>query len=194
MKIHFVCLQFNVRLGTRESVRRKVNHGGQIVLWYWQHATNLARAIMFVVCMSSSRVLMWVRPSLKRRRKESTWKEEERRRSRVWVEVYFDPMMWIWCGFHQNNNILLQNWPQGLGLVFQIDRFKFYYYYFFMPWGPIKAIPPQIQFVFFPALTPSVKSLRPISTIVPIGMLDLSSTLALTLSVKWAFYLFIKSW
>jgi len=30
--------------GTKESIRRKVDHGGQIVLWYWQHATNLARA------------------------------------------------------------------------------------------------------------------------------------------------------
>jgi hypothetical protein len=33
--------------GIRESIRRKVDHGGQIVLWYWQHATNLARATMF---------------------------------------------------------------------------------------------------------------------------------------------------
>jgi hypothetical protein len=48
--------------GTRESIRQKVDHGGQIVLWYWQHATNLARlarAAMFVVCMSSVRVLVW---------------------------------------------------------------------------------------------------------------------------------------
>jgi hypothetical protein len=28
---------------TRESIRRKVDHGGQIVLWYWQHVINLAR-------------------------------------------------------------------------------------------------------------------------------------------------------
>jgi hypothetical protein len=47
--------------GTRESIRRKVNHGGQIVLWYWQHATNLARVTVFVVCMNSARVLVWVR-------------------------------------------------------------------------------------------------------------------------------------
>jgi hypothetical protein len=47
--------------GTKESIRWKVDNGGQIILWYWQHATNLARATMFVVCMSSTRVLMWVR-------------------------------------------------------------------------------------------------------------------------------------
>jgi hypothetical protein len=34
----------------RESIRRKVDHEGQIVLWYWQHATNLARATVFLVC------------------------------------------------------------------------------------------------------------------------------------------------
>jgi hypothetical protein len=32
-----------------------------IVLWYCQHATNLTRATVFVVCMSSTRVLVWVR-------------------------------------------------------------------------------------------------------------------------------------
>jgi hypothetical protein len=37
-------------------MRRKVDHGGQIVLWYWQQATNLAKVIV-----SSARVLMWVR-------------------------------------------------------------------------------------------------------------------------------------
>ncbi len=35
-------------------------------------------------------------------------------------------------------------------------------------------------------LTPSIDSLGLISTFAPIGMLDLGSTLALTLSVKWA--------
>jgi hypothetical protein len=44
--------------GTRESIRRKVVHGGPIILSYWQHATNLARATMFIVCMSSARVLV----------------------------------------------------------------------------------------------------------------------------------------
>ncbi len=36
------CLLFTILrpCGTRESIRRKVDHGGQIVLWYWQHATN----------------------------------------------------------------------------------------------------------------------------------------------------------
>jgi hypothetical protein len=40
----------------RKFIRRETNHGGQIVLWYWQHATNLARVIVFVVCMSSARI------------------------------------------------------------------------------------------------------------------------------------------
>jgi hypothetical protein len=47
--------------GTRESIKCKVDHGGQIVLWYWQHATNLARATVFVVYMSSTKVLMWMK-------------------------------------------------------------------------------------------------------------------------------------
>ncbi len=54
--------------GTRESIRRKVNHGRQIVLWYWQHATNLARAIVFVVCMSPTRVLVWARGMVEQKR------------------------------------------------------------------------------------------------------------------------------
>jgi hypothetical protein len=31
------CLLFTILcpFGTRESIRRKVDHGGQIVLWYW---------------------------------------------------------------------------------------------------------------------------------------------------------------
>jgi hypothetical protein len=62
-KIIVCCLLFTILcpFGTRESIRQKVDHGGQIVLWYWQHATNLARATVFVVCMSSARVLVWVR-------------------------------------------------------------------------------------------------------------------------------------
>ncbi len=57
------CLQFTILhlFGTREFIRQKVDHGGQIVLWYWQHATNLAKATMFVVYMSSTRMLVWVR-------------------------------------------------------------------------------------------------------------------------------------
>jgi hypothetical protein len=47
--------------GTRDSIKQKVDHGGQILLLYWQHATNLARAIVFVVYMSSTRVQVWVR-------------------------------------------------------------------------------------------------------------------------------------
>jgi hypothetical protein len=54
--------------GTRESIRRKVDLGGQIVLWYWQHATNLAKATVFVVCMSSTRVLVWVRGRVEQKR------------------------------------------------------------------------------------------------------------------------------
>jgi hypothetical protein len=54
--------------GTKESIRRKVDHGGQIVLWYWQHATNLAKATMFVVCMSLARVLMWVKGRAEQKR------------------------------------------------------------------------------------------------------------------------------
>jgi hypothetical protein len=42
----------------RESIRRKVDHGGQIVLWYWQHVINLTRVTVFVVCMSPARVLV----------------------------------------------------------------------------------------------------------------------------------------
>jgi hypothetical protein len=62
------CLLFTILcpFGTRESIRRKVGHGGQIVLWYWQHATNLARATVFVVCMSSARVLVFTHEVVKR--------------------------------------------------------------------------------------------------------------------------------
>jgi hypothetical protein len=58
-----VCLLFTILhlFGTRKSIRRNVNHGGQIVLWCRQHATNLAKATMFVVCMSLARMLVWVR-------------------------------------------------------------------------------------------------------------------------------------
>jgi len=35
----YICLLFTILcpFGTRESIRRKVDHGGQIVLWDWQH-------------------------------------------------------------------------------------------------------------------------------------------------------------
>ncbi len=58
-----ICLLFIILhpVGTRESIRWKVDHGGQIVLWYEQHATNLVRATMFVVCMSSTRMIVWVK-------------------------------------------------------------------------------------------------------------------------------------
>jgi hypothetical protein len=48
------CLLFTILcpFGTRESIRRTVDHGGQIVFWYWQHATNLARVTVSVICMS----------------------------------------------------------------------------------------------------------------------------------------------
>ncbi len=37
-----VCLLFTILcpFGTREFIRQKVDHEEQIVLWYWQHATN----------------------------------------------------------------------------------------------------------------------------------------------------------
>jgi len=65
-----ICLLFTILrpFGTRESIRRKVDHGGQIVLWYWQRATNLARATVFVICMSSARVLVWVRGRVEQKR------------------------------------------------------------------------------------------------------------------------------
>jgi len=65
----------------------------------------------------------------------------------------------------------------------------------FSPLGPIQGHRVQHLLVtrgrlkmFFSisALTPSVKPLGLISTFAPIGMLDLSCTLALTHSVKWA--------
>jgi nicotinamide riboside transporter PnuC len=64
------CLLFTILhpFETRESIRRKVNHGGQIVLWYWQHATNLVKAIVFVACMSLARVLVWVRGRAEQKR------------------------------------------------------------------------------------------------------------------------------
>ncbi len=54
--------------GTKKSIRRKVDHGGQILLWYWQHATNLAKVIVFIVYMSSARVFMWVRGRAEQKR------------------------------------------------------------------------------------------------------------------------------
>jgi hypothetical protein len=53
---------------TKESIRQKVDHGGHIVLSYWQHATNLAKATMFVVYMSSTKVLVWARGRAKQKR------------------------------------------------------------------------------------------------------------------------------
>ncbi len=47
--------------GTRESIRQKVNHGGHIVFKNWLQATNLARATVFVVYTSPTRVVVWVR-------------------------------------------------------------------------------------------------------------------------------------
>ncbi len=36
----FTVYNFTSVWDQRESIRQKVDHGGQIVLWYWQHATN----------------------------------------------------------------------------------------------------------------------------------------------------------
>ncbi len=57
---HYLLFIILHMFGTRKSIRQKVDHGGQIILWYWQHSTNLARVIVFVICMNSTRVLMWV--------------------------------------------------------------------------------------------------------------------------------------
>jgi hypothetical protein len=64
------CLLFTILcpFETKVSIRWKVDHGRQIVLWYWQHVTNLARATVFVICMSLARVLVWVRGRAKQRR------------------------------------------------------------------------------------------------------------------------------
>ncbi len=64
------CLLFTILhpFGTRESIRRKVDCGGQIVLWYWQHATNFARATVFIVYMSATRMLVWVRGRAEQKR------------------------------------------------------------------------------------------------------------------------------
>lgn len=52
-----------------------------------------------------------------------------------------------------------------------------------MPWSQVRTI----KFIlFFLTLTPIVKPLGLISMIAPIGIFDLTSTMALTLSVKWA--------
>jgi hypothetical protein len=37
-------------------------------MWYWQHATNLARVTVFVVHMSSTKVLVWVRGKAEQKR------------------------------------------------------------------------------------------------------------------------------
>ncbi len=68
--VSIYCLLFTILcpFGTRESIKRKVDHGGQIGFWYWQHATNLARATVFVVCMSSTRVFVWVRGRVEQKR------------------------------------------------------------------------------------------------------------------------------
>jgi hypothetical protein len=54
------CLQFNVHLGQESQIDER-SHGGQIVLSYWQHVTNMTRATVFRVYMSLTRVLVWVR-------------------------------------------------------------------------------------------------------------------------------------
>jgi hypothetical protein len=45
------CLLFTILspFGTEESIRQKVDHERQIVLWYSQHATNLAKATVLNV-------------------------------------------------------------------------------------------------------------------------------------------------
>jgi hypothetical protein len=65
------------------------------------------------------------------------------------------------------------NWPPNLKNIL------------FLPWGQVRAIKRWIKkIVSFSAVTPIVKPLGLISVIAPIGMLDLSSTLALTPNVK----------
>ncbi len=57
------CLQFYVRLGPKSPLDER-----QIVHQYWQHATNLAKVTVFVVYMSSTRVLVWVWGRAKQKR------------------------------------------------------------------------------------------------------------------------------
>jgi hypothetical protein len=70
--------------------------------------------------------------------------------------------------------------PKGCKLTSQVDG------YFFLPWAQIKALKWYIKKIVFLALTTSVKPLVLVLMIAPIGMFDLSSTLALTTNVKWA--------
>jgi len=64
------CLLFTIlcSFGTKESIKLKVDCGEQTVFWYSQHAINLVRMIVFVVCMSLTRVLVWVRGKVEQKR------------------------------------------------------------------------------------------------------------------------------
>jgi len=53
----------------------------------------------------------------------------------------------------------------------------------FVPWGQVRT---TNFYFYFSTLTPIVKTLGLVSVIAPIGIFDLSSTMALTPSVKWA--------
>ncbi len=66
--IYCILLKILRSFWTREFIRWNVDHGGKIVLWYCQHATNLAKATVFVVCMSSARMLVWVRGRVEQKR------------------------------------------------------------------------------------------------------------------------------
>jgi hypothetical protein len=65
---HYLLFTILHPFGTRESIRGKVDHERQIILWYWQHVTNLAKVTMFIVYMSSARVLVWVRGRAEQKR------------------------------------------------------------------------------------------------------------------------------
>ncbi len=62
--------------------------------------------------------------------------QEERKMKREDIRFGLRFTLILQCGFHQNNNILLQqHWPQGLQFTFQVCNNSF-----FLSWGQIKAI------------------------------------------------------
>jgi hypothetical protein len=65
----FICLLFTILhpFRTTEPIKRKVDHGGHIILYYWQHATNLAKVTMFIIYMSPARMFVWVRGKAKQK-------------------------------------------------------------------------------------------------------------------------------
>ncbi len=127
--------------GTRESIRQKVDHGGQIDLWYWQHATNLAKATMFVVCMRLARVLVWVRGKVEQKcslifcvfgqarskcSSSSTFpKSQPRQNLSAYGTPFHEPNTTSSCVLpHQNQATVFRSWTQLMShkwLLFSYD-------------------------------------------------------------------------